>query len=389
MPSYDQKRKWWVGSVRKKIQGNHLAHLARLQNWTEPDPDTFLYRKSKAGFALKRDATQWETEHWDLIVSTQVSPTIRLTFSQVSTEYLNLSEPRFKGRETLKYKARLIRNFISFCGYDPYLPIQTVTLESYLTNEYKIQGGKKANRSLREFNTIFTWMMNRKYISDNPTTPIEQFEEEEFKKYVPPPEDIKLVIESAWAFEKDLIRTAYHTLARSIELRRLKCSDCDFENRKVWFSTRKRKGGSIDRGSVDMNNSLYEILYRRVRIANSEYIFPSEQSGRLSKSTLDNIMPRIIKKLNKNRKADERIKSFGFQAIRHHVAAHLYLNCGYSVAEMQRILRHKRASTTDVYLKSIVDMNTGRGLNALDDFESKEQDIKPEEKRVIGYPDRL
>ncbi len=203
------------------------------------------------------------------------------------------------------------------------------------------------------------------------------------------------VIKAANAFEKDLIRTAYHSLARSVELRRLEISHCDFANNKAWFYTRKRKNGSLEGSSVDMNNSLREILFRRCKLSESKYVFPGADGNQLKKTVLDKIMPRIFKRLNTymvddrriEKPEDEQVKPFGFHAIRHHVAAHLFLNCGYSVAEMQKILRHKRASTTDTYLKSIVDMDSARGLNALDDFEdAKEKPVTPKLKR---FPDEI
>lgn len=199
-------------------------------------------------------------------------------------------------------------------------------------------------------------MESRKLIDDNPTRPIEEYAEDEFKKYVPPAEDIKLVIQAASSWEKDIIRTAYHTLARSIELQRLKCFDCDFINRKVWFYTRKRKGGALDGGSVDMNNSLYEILSRRCKLSESEYVFPAPAGSRLPKITLDKVLPRTFKRLNFEKTTVDTIKGprvkwmpkqdqitpFGFHAIRHHVAAHLFLNCGYSVAEMQKHVKAQK-----------------------------------------------
>lgn len=57
-------------------------------------------------------------------------------------------------------------------------------------------------------------------------------------------------------------------------------------------------------------------------------------------------------KLNKDKPEEEQVPPFGLHAIRHYVAAHLYMDRGYTVAEMQKVLRHKRASTTDVYRMS-------------------------------------
>ncbi len=394
MPYRDEKKKCWVGVVKKILTGPHFAHLEELPRWKPHGQDkiSFQYRKATSGFPLKRDAEEWERNHWQEVIDAQVYPkqtTIPFTFSKASTPYLKQVQTRCKGINTLRYKTKLIQDIIEFWGQDPALPIQTIDIEDFLDHTYENHGGKKANRSLREFSTLFTWMEKRQFISTNPITPIERYPETEFKKYVPPKTDILKIITVANAFEKDLIRTAYHTLARSIEIRRLKKTDCDFKNRKVWFYTRKRKGSSLDGSFVDMNDSLYEILRRRCATIESEYVFPGGDGDRLSKYTLDNVMPRLFKRINSEDDQplpmERQTKSFGFHAIRHHVAAHLFLNCGYTVAEMQRILRHKRASTTDTYLKSIVDMDTTRGLSALDDFEA-EQEKPAGQKKLIAYP---
>ncbi|WP_027363017.1 tyrosine-type recombinase/integrase [Desulfospira joergensenii] len=293
----------------------------------------------------------------------------------------------------------MIKNLLGFWRKDLPLPITTLDIEEYLDNLYDTKGGKKANRELRELNTLFLWMLNRKLIFDNPMTPIEKYADDPFEKYVPPKEHILTALKVANGFEKDLIRTFYHSLARSVEIRRLKVADCDFSNRIVWFSTRKRKGGSMDRTSLEMNNSLYEILYRRSKIAKSDYVFPGNNGGQLPKTTLDKILPRIFRTINftkdkagrwRPRPEERQIKPFGFHSIRHHVAAHLFLNCGYSVADMQKILRHKRASTTDTYLKSIINMNLAKGLSALDqdNFETIERPTQNTGK-LIGYPESI
>lgn len=400
MPYQDKKKKLWVGQVKKVIKEEGLEHLIDLPLWKQKSQGVWVYHKLKRWFKTKTAASNWERDHWEDILNIQVypDPSTLLTFSTVSTIYLKQVELRAKGINTLRYKKKTVKDPIIFWGEDPPLPIETIDLENYLDEVYEEHGGKKANRELRELNTLFNWMKSRHYIDDLPTSPINQYDEKEFKKYVPPKEHIHKAIQIASAFEKDLLKTAYHTLARSIELRRLKKTDCDFINNKVWLSTRKRKGGSLDAGAVDMNSLLREILYRRCKTVDSEYVFPAKTGEQLSKDTLDNVMPRIFKHLNNikgdngrwaEKPEDEQTKPFTLHAIRHHVAAHLYMNHGYTAGEMQIALRHKRASTTDEYLKSIVDMKSARGLSVLadDNFETKSEPKQAED--VIAFPSKI
>lgn len=374
MPSKDKNKKYWVGQVKRVLEGTIYSGLLEFQGWKRLRKNTYQYRKVKKGFKTKTAAAAWEKDHWQEIIQTQVDPeiTIHTTFSQVSGMYLDNVKARAVGENTYQYKRKLIQNFITFIGCDPVLPVPTIVIEQFLNHEFKQKGGKKANRSLRELGTVFNWMFNRQLIDLDPTMPIDPFPEIAFRKYVPPAEDLKKVIRVANDFEQDIIRTAYHTLARSGEIRNLKISDCDFSNNKVTLYTRKRSGGCLEGDKIDMDKTLKKILYRRARTANGEYIFGGPSGEKLPKRTMDNIMPRLCMKVNTDENGnlkpeEERMKPFTLHSIRHHVAAHLFLNCGYSIAELQKILRHKRASTTDQYLKSIIDMDTTRGLNALDE----------------------
>ena len=47
-----------------------------------------------------------------------------------------------------------------------------------------------------------------------------------------------------------------------------------------------------------------------------------------------------------------KVKPFGWHAIRHLTAMELYRS-GYSIKHIQAVLRHQRATTTDIYLRSL------------------------------------
>jgi integrase len=420
MPFQDPNTKLWTGQVMKTVRGD-LFHLDGVKCWKKMGPDAWLYRKKKTKFRLKREASGWEKEHWETILLEQIYPKPEkpeptpLVFSKICVDYLDLESPRWKGKRTKKDKIKLFNDAVAFWGYDPPLPLEPLLIRQFITHLFKTKTDEKANRSLRELNTLFRWAVANHYISENPASAVDPFASDGFKKYVPPAEHIAAAVQVASGWEKDLLRLAYHTLARSIEIRRLKWADVDFTNRKVWFNTRKRKGGKLARGSVIMNKILHEILTRRYAVSESEYVFPAKGGGQITEATLSNVMPRLMKKLNNEKtivqvKYDRRTKygvikqtgtrvkwipkpeedqipPFGLHSIRHHVAAHLYLNHGYTVARLQKRLRHLRASTTEEYIKSIVDMPDPGGADELetDNFET----INPqkEEKRIIAYPD--
>jgi integrase len=381
MPYQNKRLGCWVGQVKKTVTGEQYEHLSDLPYWKQKGQDSYLYRRDLNNFPTKKAAAKWEVEHLKEITSILENPEISITFSTASMQYLQQVAINRTGKNTLQYKKKLIKDILAFWGKDHPIPVSTLDIESFLNHQYKVQGGKKANRSLREFTTLFNWMLKREMIDSIPTIPIEKYTEKTFKKYVPPKDDIITVIAHANAFEKDILRTAYHSLARSGEIRNIRKRDCDFVNNTLELHTRKRKGGALESDKIKINKSLREILLRRSQLVEGECLFSNKSGLPLSKNTIDKILPRLFEKINRDetgnpKQKEAQIKPFGLHAIRHHVTADLYLNHGYSVGELQKLLRHKRASTTEVYLSSIVDMDAPRGLDVLDEFESKPAAIK-------------
>ena len=89
--------------------------------------------------------------------------------------------------------------------------VNSVLIEGFLDYAFDSSCGKTANRYKREIRSLFNYLLKRHYIHNNPTTPIDDYEETVFKKYVSPAKDIQAVLDVANEFESDIIRTAYHT----------------------------------------------------------------------------------------------------------------------------------------------------------------------------------
>jgi len=214
--------------------------------------------------------------------------------------------------------------------------------------------GKTANRCRRELNTLWIYAMKRGIANENPVKVIDKYKEKQFRKYVPPSEDVQAVMRVATPLEYDILTFAYHTLARSGEIRRCKWYDVDFEKRCITLWTSKRKGGSKEDDTLDMTDTLFNMLAARPK--NHKYVFTRDGKP-ITKAWLDSVMPRVCKKAD--------VKPFSMHGIRHHVAA--LLTYKLSLAQISKILRHKRMTTTDIYLRSIVKIET-KGIKVLDDM---------------------
>ena len=319
MPAWDNKRKTWIGRVR--LSGYPV--------------------RTKRGFKTKTAAKEWERKERILLDNPQAIP---LTFSQASTDYLLYCQKR-QQQNTYRQKTFIIRSLIKSWGEDkPCSEIKPLDIEQYLDSRFDRVSGKAANRDLREINTLFNWLISKKYLTDNPATSIEQYKVDSFEKYVPPQEDVNKVMLAANEKEYAMLQCIYHTTARAIEIRRMKWEDVNFTERTIKLWTRKRKGGSLESDDLFINNILYDVLDDLYQNRQSPYVFPNQTGGQFSKYTMDNIMPKLCDRAG--------VKPFGFNAIRHHVASLMVAGKELSLIDVQKQFRHKRTTTTDNYIKS-------------------------------------
>ncbi len=339
MAYQDPKTKKWIGDLR--ISG--------------------FPRKKKRGFNTKREAKNWENSRRENLLNPKPEQ-IQLKTSAASMRYLKHCKRRGFKLNTYRYKANIYDIMIDFWKQDPDVKaVDSIAIEEFLDHVFDSSGGKTANRYKREIKSLFNYLRKRHLIKNDPTSPIDDYEEIIFKKYVPPSEDIQAVIGIANEFESDIIRTAYHTAARSGEIRQITYNDVDLKNKALTLWTRKRKSGNFEADTMDMSKSLRNIMKKRINDCSKTHpwIFPSHKGEKISKSTIDNILPRLCKKAG--------VKNFGLHAIRHHIAIQL-ANRNWPLIKIQKFLRHKRATTTDIYLRSLIVMKSD-GASILDDLE--------------------
>lgn len=137
---------------------------------------------------------------------------------------------------------------------------------------------------------------------------------------------------------------------------RLKKQDLDFDQDRVRLWTRKRRGGQLEGDWLPMPSGLRAGLLRWLEIrmklpVRSDYVFVNvDEEGAHREYFLDRFsarrafMQRMCKRI--------KIKPFGYHAIRHFTASHLYAK-GVSVSVIQAILRHTNPNTTARYLRSL------------------------------------
>lgn len=154
-----------------------------------------------------------------------------------------------------------------------------------------------------------------------------------------------------------MLLTAFHLGARRGEMFRLKLEDLDFEHNTVRLWTSKRRGGNYEFDFLPMTQALSTALKEwcdfrfakpyideeHVFVCLDEEGFCLQYYGKPFKVRAY-FMNRICEKAG--------VKPFGFHAIRHLSASVLY-HSGKNLHYLQRFLRHKNPTTTQLYLQKL------------------------------------
>lgn len=190
---------------------------------------------------------------------------IPLTFSQVSTKYLEYCQGRFQ-KNTWRQKAFVYRSFLRFLQDDPSAEsITSQIIGEYLQDRRETSGNIAANRDLRDLKAMYNWAFRQNLITLNPCLPVDKYPETPTPRYVPPVEDINKVFLVATDDDLDLILLVYHSAGRISEILKLTWEDVNFEQRWIRLWTRKRKGGELQEDKVPMTNTALDVLQARWR----------------------------------------------------------------------------------------------------------------------------
>jgi integrase len=289
-----------------------------------------VYRRS--GFETELEAKIHEKEVLENLEAINTG-FIKLCDSRLEELELKRSEKHFNENLTL-IKQELIPRW----GRKKIISRDDV--ESYL-NEVAKKSRRTANKRLRLVKALFGHGVKRGWLLKNPCTGIERFPVEKAKRYIPPEEDIRMVLELAECQDRWYLLTLAHTMGRMREVNRLKWEDVDFQRGIVTLYTRKAKNSDLKPVRVPMNDDLRFVLHRVPRT--SEYVFPNPMTGK----PYDH-RDKFLKTLCR----DAGVKEFTYHCLRHFGASKLDA-MGAPISDIQSILGHGRATTTDNYLQSL------------------------------------
>lgn len=288
----------------------------------------------------------WEVEKKKELKKQADIPPI-LTFSQACKAYLEDCSARMQPN-TFREKQHHLREFAAFLGTNMAFDTISIALaKRYLLVAQAQHGNKSANRRLQNLKALWNW--HKETAPANPWRGIPPFTEDETIKYVPPPADVNLVLAQAVPWERRFLQMLLHTGARLSELLNLKWEDVSLEHKTLLLWTRKRRNGSRQSRAVPMDETLFDILKRlREKHPDAEYVFINPVTGRhyaRNQPSIKNMLARLCEKAG--------VRPFGFHAIRHYFALRLMESKKTGLTDIQLLLGHQRATTTDIYLRSM------------------------------------
>lgn len=249
---------------------------------------------------------------------------------------------------------------------------------------YRKVSGYAANKDRK--NLIAAWNWGIKYLGLPQPNPcqVDRFPEVRSERYVPPEEDFWKVYDLVSGQDRVMLSAFFYLGARRGEIFRVLWSDVDLANSKIRLGTRKRREGTLEYDWLPMNSELkkqFSWWYENRTFKESPYVFVCEDDYNFCQeyygqpfTKRSHLMNRLCEKAG--------LKPFGFHAIRHLIATKLY-HMGKPLGAIQAILRHKSASTTERYLKSLGLEETRTHLEDLCDMKTPDKD--PGEKvREVG-----
>lgn len=328
MPYWDKPRQRWQGLVR----------------WEG--------RKLKKAFKAKRDAVAWEVQTRRALEESlnQKATQTGTDFLTLCNRYLDDAKLRYI-RKTFVEKKALCRRLLKRWGNLPVDEITTEIVQRYLSQRAQTGSANTHNRDRKNLLAMWNWAQPIFALEHNPVEHIRPLGHTRRPQYTPSTEDVLRLIAATTREERIFLNCYLHTGARRSEIFRWTWNDdISFERREVRLGTRKTKTGSMEYEWLPMSDRLYEELWSwwlDRPIKDSPHVFASTSNRHYGQpyTTRRRFLPGLCERAG--------IKPFGFHALRRYVASVLADTHKVSSKTIQRILRHKNLSTTELYIHNI------------------------------------
>ena len=297
-----------------------------------------------------------------------------LSIEQWVDDYLDFVMSHNFAGKTYQEKKSAFERLAEFDDIRPDLPVEHIDrflCAAFFGEQMKTRSGNSVNKDRKNLGAAWQW--GRENYRDwpggeNPFLAVAKKPETRHPRYVPPEADFWAVYdyvstkaadsgEDADTQDRIMLLAYLHLAARKSELFRAQWPDVDFARGTIRLWTRKREGGSMEFDWLPMTRELAGELkmWAKRRMAqptiNTTHLF-------VCLSVHPCCDPYYGKPFRKRLHALKRwcdkadVTPFGWHAIRHLTASTLYRR-GYSQSHIQAVLRHKSATTTARYLRTL------------------------------------
>ena len=266
-----------------------------------------------------------------------------ITFGEAGNKRLDYLKA-FRTHAHYRDNQAMLRRFSDWAS----LPLEAITPEMVRSRLIELSqelGNHNANRHHCALTAVFSQALKDGFINRNPCYGLPKFPVEKTIKYIPPREHISQVLLSVNALDRAYLTVIWLTGARVREINRLTWKDVDFDGRLIRLWTRKKKNGNRTCRQVPMVSEVERALKYawEQRDKNSPYVFTNPKTGK-AYDYRDKFIATACKRLG--------IPKINYHDFRHHTASTLAQK-GASLTDIQKILGHERATTTDHYLQSL------------------------------------
>lgn len=332
MPVYKKKR-------RHGVRWNYDGQYRGQRYW------------SAAVYKTEAQAKRAEREHLARIDEELDNPKTDITFYELCQRRLDY----LKAAATPKYYSQnrqTFRRAIAFFGPDtPVSAIAKHEVQDFLVeranelveNGFDMHG---VNKDIRHLKALFYYGSDEIEATSgsNPLRKIKFFAVSQSVKYIPPDSDIAKVLLIADKFQQTYLTVIKNTLARSIEINRLRVEDVDFENQRIRLWTKKSKTQDLTPRWVGMNSELLTTLkaWFKIRYKRNPLVFYNSIGGELE---YQRWLPELCEKAG--------VKPFGFHSLRHRGATKLLKERNIDIHSLMEILGHNNLSTTQRYIQTL------------------------------------
>lgn len=257
-------------------------------------------------------------------------------------EYLHVQHQRGRRPKTIESYKLFMERFADEIGR-PIDEVTTRDIRRFLMDE-EARGNQRSTiaSKIHRLSSLYNWLEREEYIERNPMKRIDAPSPKESEPKHLSHEELELVrMACRKPIERLLVEVLYSSGIRRDEASNLDWSDVDFVERTLRI--RDGKGGVFRLVPLSTRAIILLRQYRASRVDDNPWLFQSQFKQRMAVETIG----RTMRILGERAGLEERLTP---HRLRHSLATHL-LESGVPLDVVQKILGHKKPSTTQIYAK--------------------------------------